>query len=220
MNLFTTVNAAVTVPQAAAFCGLTIEHGDMCRCLFHADNTPSMKLNETYYYCFGCHEHGDAVSLAAKALNLRPKDAAVKLAEGFHIDVSEFVKKRGKKTWTAFRPFKPDLSGLQADIKQITEKAEAKVRDDWIEHAQNVLIRYSSLLAGWKEQYSPRESDDDWPPLFIEACRQQEKVDYMLSLTEDPADWAFFHKEYEKEVTRIERRIEEYLAPIDVGGAA
>ena len=55
---------------------------------------------------------------------------------------------------------------------------------------------------------------------IIEACRQQEKVDYMLSLTEDPADWAFFHKEYEKEVTRIERRIEEYLVPADVGGAA
>ena len=54
MNLFQTVKAAITVRQAAALYGLPITTTGMTRCSFHEDHTPSMKLNDTYYYCFGC----------------------------------------------------------------------------------------------------------------------------------------------------------------------
>ena len=33
--------------EAAGHCGLKIGRGGMVRCPFHADRTPSMKLNET-----------------------------------------------------------------------------------------------------------------------------------------------------------------------------
>ena len=54
MNLFQTIKAAVTVKQAAALYGLPITTTGMTCCPFHEDHTPSMKLNDTYYYCFGC----------------------------------------------------------------------------------------------------------------------------------------------------------------------
>ena len=33
---------------------------------------PSMKLNDTYYYCFGCGANGDAIDLTAKLFDLNP----------------------------------------------------------------------------------------------------------------------------------------------------
>ena len=54
MNLFETVKAAVTPRMAAERYGLPIKQGNMVCCPFHADRTPSMKLNEDYFYCFGC----------------------------------------------------------------------------------------------------------------------------------------------------------------------
>ena len=50
MNLFETVKTAISVRQAAKRYGLTVGKNGMCRCPFHADKTPSMKLNEAYYY--------------------------------------------------------------------------------------------------------------------------------------------------------------------------
>ena len=49
MNLFETVKAAVTPRMAAERYGLPIQQGSMTRCPFHADRTPSMKLNEDYF---------------------------------------------------------------------------------------------------------------------------------------------------------------------------
>ena len=81
MNLFESVKAAVTVRQAAEHYGLEVNRGNMVCCPFHADRTPSMKLNEDYFYCFGCGAHGDVIDLVAKLFNLSSYDAAKKLAE-------------------------------------------------------------------------------------------------------------------------------------------
>lgn len=58
MNLFETVKSAVTVKQAAEYYGCKVNRGDMICCPFHDDRHPSMKLNEDYFYCFGCGTTG------------------------------------------------------------------------------------------------------------------------------------------------------------------
>ena len=85
MNLFETVKAAVTPRMAAERYGLPIQQGSMVCCPFHADRTPSMKLNEDYFYCFGCGAHGDVIALTAQLFNLPPVEAAKKLAADFGI---------------------------------------------------------------------------------------------------------------------------------------
>ena len=42
-----------------------------------------MKLNEEYFYCFGCGATGDVIDLTARLYNLSPKEAAEKLAQDF-----------------------------------------------------------------------------------------------------------------------------------------
>ena len=49
MNLFETVKASVSVPDAAKMYGLRPNHHGMVRCSFHDDRHPSLKLNEDYF---------------------------------------------------------------------------------------------------------------------------------------------------------------------------
>ena len=83
MNLFQTIKAAATVKQATALYGLPITTTGMTRCPFHEDHTPSMKLNDAYYYCFGCGATGDVIDLTARLFDLSCLQAARKLAQDF-----------------------------------------------------------------------------------------------------------------------------------------
>ena len=69
--------------EAAEHYGLKVGRGNMVCCPFHNDHTPSMKLNEDYFYCFGCGAIGDVIDLVAKLFNLSSYDAAKKLAYDF-----------------------------------------------------------------------------------------------------------------------------------------
>ena len=46
----------------------------------------SMKLNERYFYCFGCGATGDVIDLVARLFGLSSFEAAQKLAQNFGID--------------------------------------------------------------------------------------------------------------------------------------
>lgn len=70
MNIFETVKAAVTVRQAAEHYGLKINRSGMICCPFHDDRHPSLKLNEDYFYCFGCGAKGDVIDFVARLLDL------------------------------------------------------------------------------------------------------------------------------------------------------
>ena len=86
MDLFTQIKMAVSVKEAAEYYGLEVNRGNMVCCPFHNDRTPSMKLNEDYFYCFGCGATGDVIDLVAKLFNLSSYDAAKKLVCDFEIN--------------------------------------------------------------------------------------------------------------------------------------
>ena len=85
-NLFQAVKAAVPLPEAARRFGLEPNRGGFVRCPFHEDHTPSLRLYEDHYYCFGCHAHGDVVDLYARMGRLRPIEAARILAEVYRVE--------------------------------------------------------------------------------------------------------------------------------------
>ena len=160
MNLFESVKAAATVRQAAEHYGLKIGQGNMVCCPFHADRTPSMKLNEDYFYCFGCGTSGDVIDLVAKLFNLSSYDAAKKLAYDFGID-----------------PDKPPAAAALRKPKY--PLAKAFQREEL--HCQRVLCDYLHLLERWKVQCSPKTPEDTIDDRFVEACQ-------MLDYIEDLAD--------------------------------
>ena len=160
MNLFDTVKAAVTPRMAAERYGLPIQQGSMVCCPFHADRTPSMKLNEDYFYCFGCGASGDVIDLVAKLFNLSSYDAAKKLAYDFGID-----------------PDKPPAAAALRKPKY--PLAKAFQREEL--HCQRVLCDYLHLLENWKVQYAPKTPEDTLDDRFVEACQM---LDYIEDLTD------------------------------------
>ena len=160
MNLFESVKAAATVRQAAEHYGLKIGQGNMVCCPFHADRTPSMKLNEDYFYCFGCGAHGDVIDLVARLFGLSGYDAAKKLAYDFWID--------------------PDKPPAAAALRK-PQYPLAKMFQKETLHCQRVLCDYLHLLERWKVQYAPKTPEDTVDDRFVEACQM---LDYIEDLTD------------------------------------
>ena len=73
MTLFELVKQNICVPDAAEHYGLQVNRNGMCSCPFHEDQHPSMKLNERYFYCFGCGATGDVIDFTARLYKLSPK---------------------------------------------------------------------------------------------------------------------------------------------------
>lgn len=156
MNLFETVKAAVTPRMAAERYGLPIQQGGMVCCPFHADRTPSMKLNEDYFYCFGCGATGDVIDLAARLFDLSKYEAVQKLAADFGIS--------GEKP------------SVLAKLKRGKTQAEAE------RHCFRVLGDYFGILQDWKEHCAPQSPEDPIDPRYAEACHMLERIGNMLDI--------------------------------------
>mgnify|MGYP001011818969 CR=1 FL=1 len=156
MNQFEAVKAAVTPRMAAARYGLPIQQGSMVCCPFHADRTPSMKLNEDYFYCFGCGASGDVIDLAARLFNLSGYDAAKKLAADFGI--------------TGQKP------SILARLQRGAPQAEAERR------CFRVLGDYLRILQDWKARCAPQSPEDAIDPRYAEACHMLERIGNMLDI--------------------------------------
>ena len=63
MSLYQKIKSAITVRQVGEMYGMEPDRHGMVCCPFHSDSDPSMKLNDNYYYCFGCGANGDAIDL-------------------------------------------------------------------------------------------------------------------------------------------------------------
>lgn len=156
MNLFDTVKAAVTPRMAAERYGLPTQQGRMVCCPFHADRTPSMKLNEDYFYCFGCGATGDVIDLAARLFSLSSYDTAKKLAADFGI--------------TEQKP------SVLAKLKRSKSQAELESR------SFRVLGDYLQILQDWKAHCAPQSPEDAIDPRYAEACHMLERIENMLDI--------------------------------------
>ena len=153
-NIFEAVREAVPVPLAAERYGLKAHHAGLVRCPFHDDHTPSLKLNEDYFYCFGCGAGGDVVSLSARLFDLRPYEAASKLAVDFGVDVP------------ATAPPDGSLNRFRTDLLR----------------CQQILDEYLNLLVRWQNRYRPRDEGTEPDDRYVEACQMLESMDYLASV--------------------------------------
>lgn len=141
--------------------GLQVSRNGMTCCPFHDDRHPSMKLNERYFYCFGCGATDDVIDLAARLFNLSNYEAAQKLAYDFEID-----------------PDKPPaaiaLPKLERPLLRTYRQEEVR--------CLRVLCDYLHLLERWKVQYTPKTPEDVLDDRFVEACQMLDYVEYLADL--------------------------------------
>ena len=160
MNLFKTVKESITVKQAAALYGLPITTAGMTCCPFHEDHAPSMKLNDAYYYCFGCRATGDVIDLTARIFDLSSLQAARKLVRDFDLS-----------------PDKPP-SGTIALPKPPAALSDAQQED--IAYCLRVLHDYRDLLTRWQTEFAPRSPEESLDERFVEALHMLATVDDLI----------------------------------------
>ena len=119
-----------------------------------------MKLNEDYFFCFGCGAKGDVIDFVAKLFDLSSYEAAQKLAADFGLD---------PKPTTAAAMLKPK----RPYIRQFREDEMLCFR---------VLTDYLHLLEGWKVRYVPKTPDDALDDRFVEACQMLDYIEYMADI--------------------------------------
>ena len=187
-SVFEVVKQSVTLREAAELYGIEVNRGGMACCPFHDDRHPSLKLNEDYFYCFGCGATGDVIDFTARLYNLTAKEAAEKLAQDFGL------------AYDSKAPIRRNYVRQKSDVQMRKEKRE---------HAWRVLADYYHLLRKWETDYSPRTPDEAPHPRFLEAVQKKDYMAYLLdtfldSSTEERDQWI---AEHTAELAAIERRV-------------
>lgn len=85
MRYWEDINDRLQMSEVVRNCGLEIHRGGFVCCPFHIEKTPSMKIYDKSYYCFGCHAHGKAIDFIQNYYNLQFKDACRKLNADFRL---------------------------------------------------------------------------------------------------------------------------------------
>ena len=95
--LFNSIKDAVVLSRAAREYGYTPNRAGFICCPFHAEKTPSMKLYDRTYHCFGCGAHGSVIDFVGNLFNLSPLDAARKLNADFGLHLTEAAPDREER---------------------------------------------------------------------------------------------------------------------------
>ena len=161
MTMYETIKAAVPVKQAAEHYGLKVNRNGMACCPFHHDRHPSLKLNENYFFCFGCGAKGDVIDLVARLFGLSSYEATQRLAADFGIDTEP-----GQAVVASCKPKRPH-------IRQFREDEMLCFR---------VLMDYLHLLEDWKVRYAPKTPDEPYDDRFVEALQMHCHIEYMADV--------------------------------------
>ena len=154
MTIFEAIKSTVTPRMAAEHFGLSVSRNGMACCPFHNDRHPSMKLNEDYFYCFGCGAKGDVIEFTSKLFGITAMEAAQKLRADF---------------------------GVQEDKPSILTKLNLyRTQADNERLCFRVLRAYLQILQDWKVRFSPQTPEDDPDDRFVEACHMLECTQYMV----------------------------------------
>ena len=191
MNVFEAVKPNITTRQAAEMYGIKVNRHGMAICPFHNDKNPSMKVDKRFH-CFACQADGDAVDFVSRLFGLPCKEAAMKLADDFGISYDS----RHKPT------VRPHIREPTAE--QLYQKEEAR--------CYRVLTDYFHLLRRWETQHAPKQPDDVWHPLFVEALQRKSHIEYLIDTLIDGTkeEKQALVAEQRKEVMKLEQRIAEY----------
>ena len=187
-SVFEAVKQSVTVREAAQMYRIEVNRSGMACCPFHDDKNPSMKLNEEYFYCFGCGATGDVIDFTARLYNLTPKEAAEKLAQDFGLAYDSQAPPRRR---------------------YVRQKTEAQKFKEDRDHAFRVLADYYHLLRKWETDYSPKTPEENPHPRFMEAIQKKDYTGYLLDffLEDGPEEQKLWIAEHQSEIANLERRV-------------
>lgn len=106
-------------------------------CPFHHEKTPSFQINpdKQLYYCYGCHEGGNAITFVKKIESVESGDAIRILADAAHMTVPEFKKDKNS-----------------SDIKKKKERLSMLMRDAALHYHDNLRSPSAKIAQQYVKQ--------------------------------------------------------------------
>lgn len=173
MNIFQEVKERISMMEIATGYGLNVNRSGFCNCPFHNEKTPSMKIYENGYKCFGCGEGGDMFTFVQNFFHLSSiYEAAKKINQDFGLNIP-IETKYTKQEFNA--------------AKNIVQ--ERKLFEEKEKMAFNIVSDYHKLLMDYSDEYRPQLGEV--PDVrFIEYLTELERCemvfDEMLEVSSKP----------------------------------
>lgn len=180
--------------DVAKFYGLQMNHSGMARCPFHDDRTPSLKVYDDHFYCFGCGAMGDCTGFTAKLFGIPQIEAAKKISYDFGLNL-----------------FNGEIA--------VSVNPRLKSENDfhvWLRNANLAVSEYLSKLNEWRKIYAPKNQWEQLHPLFVESLKRTDYVEYLSDLLAHGSDKEkkLYYKENGNDIKKIQERLEKLAAEV------
>lgn len=141
--------------QVAEYYGFPPGRNGFIQCPFHqGDRTPSLKLYENGWKCFGCNRGGSVIDFAMELFDLSFSQALVRLSSDFRLGVTETRK-----------------SPLEASRILAQRRAEAENKERERQTYYDMAAEHERLWAAKKWLVPSRECPEPCA-LYMEAVRR------------------------------------------------
>ena len=165
------IKSRLSMPSVVERYGFKPNRGGFICCPFHDEKTPSMKIYQDSYHCFGCGQDGDVISFVMNLFGLPFTDACKQLDADFGLDLFREL------SYDEVRRMRYKRRAEQARRDRQAEEVAKLDSEYW--SAYDTLLRLERNL----RKYKPRSPDDSLHPLFNEALQkisyQRNEVDYL-----------------------------------------
>ena len=168
-----TIKDRLTMREVLLHYGYEPNRAKFICCPFHNEKTPSMKVYEKSYHCFGCGANGDVISFVKQLFDLSFSETLKKIDNDFCLNLY------GEHSFE-------DLRKSHYRQKQIQAEQERKEIEK-----QQADAEYWAVFDEWKRlddnkrNYAPKTTEEEWHPLFVEALQKLAYQEYLLDCAEE-----------------------------------
>lgn len=149
--------------------GFNVDRRGFVCCPFHNEKTPSTRVYDKDFHCFGCGENGDIISFVQKFFGVSFQDALKKLDADFVLGIYK------EQSFEYLRCMYYKQQKLNAE----------KERKKWAK--QKADNEYWEAFDEWKRldenrrKYKPVQPCDELHPLFVESIKNMDYQRYVLN---------------------------------------
>lgn len=165
----------ITMSDACARYGISVNERGFASCPFHTDKTPSMRVypGKRGFCCFSCGEAGDVIHFTQKLFGIPFRDAMRKLNVDFGLNIL--------MDGTPSR--QNDAQRRECERRRLQEERDKQEREEAERDYWSKFDRWKALCAQ-KEKYRPNPLDENLHPKFAEAVRLIPQAEIELEIAE------------------------------------
>ena len=167
------IKKQVTSRQVVEHYGFKPDRGGYICCPFHGEKTASLKVHKSGWYCYGCHEGGDAVEFIRLYERCRFPQAVAKADLYFGLNLIKAEKVSLSDIYTRRQNEQAQRKAEHA-LRATKTAFSARLDKDWVECWQ-------AYRDGWSTQIDSRTASQWWN--MAEAKDMMEYIDYYQELT-------------------------------------